>query len=161
MDERTATFVTCCLPPGKKHGITELHPDVVSYVSHATQQRLQNLVEKISETAQQKNFSYKVTRCSPEAAVLAVGLRLALPGSLFPHQASGAAQECFTELHFGGDATSLSPGWSQALCAPHGEGSPARVRVHTGVQPGLGMGQRWLARLWRLWSLCRCHPVLL
>ncbi|XP_054324060.1 transcription initiation factor TFIID subunit 4 isoform X1 [Pongo pygmaeus] len=44
---------------GKKHGITELHPDVVSYVSHATQQRLQNLVEKISETAQQKNFSYK------------------------------------------------------------------------------------------------------
>lgn len=51
-------------PSGKKHGITELHPDVVSYVSHATQQRLQNLVEKISETAQQKNFSYKVT-CSP------------------------------------------------------------------------------------------------
>ncbi|KAM8775821.1 LOW QUALITY PROTEIN: transcription initiation factor TFIID subunit 4 [Rhynchonycteris naso] len=44
---------------GKKHGITELHPDVVSYVSHATQQRLQNLVEKISETAQQKNFPYK------------------------------------------------------------------------------------------------------
>uniref|UniRef100_A0A8C5YVR0 TATA-box binding protein associated factor 4 n=1 Tax=Marmota marmota marmota TaxID=9994 RepID=A0A8C5YVR0_MARMA len=46
---------------GKKHGITELHPDVVSYVSHATQQRLQNLVEKISETAQQKNFSYKAS----------------------------------------------------------------------------------------------------
>ncbi|XP_058535662.1 transcription initiation factor TFIID subunit 4 [Ochotona princeps] len=44
---------------GKWHGITELHPDVVSYVSHATQQRLQNLVERISETAQQKNFSYK------------------------------------------------------------------------------------------------------
>lgn len=36
---------------------------MVSYVSHATQQRLQNLVEKISETAQQKNFSYKVTCC--------------------------------------------------------------------------------------------------
>ncbi|KAM9178235.1 transcription initiation factor TFIID subunit 4 [Mergus octosetaceus] len=44
---------------GKKHGITEIHPDVVSYVSHATQQRLQNLVEKLSETAQQKNISYK------------------------------------------------------------------------------------------------------
>ncbi|KAH0619222.1 hypothetical protein JD844_019041 [Phrynosoma platyrhinos] len=44
---------------GKKHGITEFHPDVVSYVSHATQQRLQNLVEKVSETAQQKNISYK------------------------------------------------------------------------------------------------------
>ncbi|XP_056404948.1 transcription initiation factor TFIID subunit 4 isoform X2 [Hyla sarda] len=44
---------------GKKHGITEIHPDVVSYVSHATQQRLQNIVEKISETAQQKNISHK------------------------------------------------------------------------------------------------------
>lgn len=46
---------------GKKHGITDIHPDVVSYVSHAAQQRLQNLVEKLSETAQQKNISYKVT----------------------------------------------------------------------------------------------------
>nr|XP_056700972.1 transcription initiation factor TFIID subunit 4 isoform X1 [Euleptes europaea] len=44
---------------GKKHGITEIHPDVVSYVSHATQQRLQNLVEKVSEMAQQRNISYK------------------------------------------------------------------------------------------------------
>ncbi|OXB78451.1 UNVERIFIED_CONTAM: hypothetical protein H355_007481 [Colinus virginianus] len=44
---------------GKKHGITEIHPEVVSYVSHATQQRLQNLVEKLSETAQQRNISYK------------------------------------------------------------------------------------------------------
>ncbi|XP_066443740.1 transcription initiation factor TFIID subunit 4 isoform X2 [Eleutherodactylus coqui] len=44
---------------GKKHGITEIHPDVVGYVSHATQQRLQNIVEKISETAQQKNISHK------------------------------------------------------------------------------------------------------
>ena len=81
-----------CLPPGKKHGITELHPDVVSYVSHATQQRLQNLVEKISETAQQKNFSYKVTRCRPEEAELAVNSGSVLPGSLFLHRARGAAQ---------------------------------------------------------------------
>ncbi|CAH2303172.1 transcription initiation factor TFIID subunit 4 [Pelobates cultripes] len=44
---------------GKKHGITEINPDVVGYVSHATQQRLQNIVEKISETAQQKNISHK------------------------------------------------------------------------------------------------------
>uniref|UniRef100_A0A4W3JDT1 TATA-box binding protein associated factor 4 n=1 Tax=Callorhinchus milii TaxID=7868 RepID=A0A4W3JDT1_CALMI len=43
----------------KKHGITEIHPDVVSFVSHATQQRLQTLVEKISEVAQQRNISYK------------------------------------------------------------------------------------------------------
>lgn len=53
--------LTAVLVTGKKHGITEIHPDVVSYVSHATQQRLQNLVEKLSETAQQKNISYKVT----------------------------------------------------------------------------------------------------
>lgn len=53
--------LTSVLIIGKKHGITEIHPDVVSYVSHATQQRLQNLVEKLSETAQQKNISYKVT----------------------------------------------------------------------------------------------------
>ncbi|XP_053309594.1 transcription initiation factor TFIID subunit 4 [Spea bombifrons] len=44
---------------GKKHGITEVHPDVVGYVSHATQQRLQNIMEKISEAAQQKNTSHK------------------------------------------------------------------------------------------------------
>ncbi|XP_067856452.1 transcription initiation factor TFIID subunit 4-like [Heptranchias perlo] len=44
---------------GKKHGITDVHPDVVNFVSHATQQRLQTLVEKISEVAQQRNISYK------------------------------------------------------------------------------------------------------
>lgn len=61
---------TCVLTVGKKHGITEIHPDVVSYVSHATQQRLQNLVEKLSETAQQRNISYKVTvfNCSNQMA---------------------------------------------------------------------------------------------
>ncbi|XP_055508104.1 transcription initiation factor TFIID subunit 4-like [Leucoraja erinacea] len=44
---------------GKKHGITDVHPDVVNFVSHATQQRLQTLVEKISEVAQQRNITYK------------------------------------------------------------------------------------------------------
>ncbi|XP_064420616.1 transcription initiation factor TFIID subunit 4 isoform X2 [Latimeria chalumnae] len=44
---------------GKKYGITEIHPDVVNYMSHATQHRLQNLVEKASEIAQQRNISYK------------------------------------------------------------------------------------------------------
>ncbi|XP_043946309.1 transcription initiation factor TFIID subunit 4 isoform X2 [Protopterus annectens] len=44
---------------GKKYGVTDINPDVINYVSHATQQRLQNLVEKISETAQQRNISYK------------------------------------------------------------------------------------------------------
>lgn len=76
--------------PGKKHGITELHPDVVSYVSHATQQRLQSLVEKISETAQQKNFSYKVTRGFP-----ALSSQSGVPGILLPtsrHRAGGCSE---------------------------------------------------------------------
>lgn len=44
---------------GRKCGISELGPDVINFVSHATQQRLQNLLEKVSEVAQQKNISLK------------------------------------------------------------------------------------------------------
>ncbi|XP_064154579.1 transcription initiation factor TFIID subunit 4-like isoform X1 [Anguilla rostrata] len=44
---------------GKEYGITELGPDVINFVSHATQQRLQNLLEKVSEAAQQKNCPFK------------------------------------------------------------------------------------------------------
>ncbi|KAI1892805.1 hypothetical protein AGOR_G00137300 [Albula goreensis] len=44
---------------GKRYGITELGPEVINFVSHATQQRLQNLLEKVSEVAQQKNSSFK------------------------------------------------------------------------------------------------------
>ncbi|XP_031421842.1 transcription initiation factor TFIID subunit 4 [Clupea harengus] len=44
---------------GRKYGITELGPDVINFVSHATQQRLQNLLEKVSEVSQQKNIYYK------------------------------------------------------------------------------------------------------
>lgn len=40
--------------------MTDLGPDVVSYVSHATQQKLQNLMEKVSQLAQQKNIGFKV-----------------------------------------------------------------------------------------------------
>lgn len=40
--------------------MTDLGPDVVSYVSHATQQKLQNLLEKVSQLAQQKNIGFKV-----------------------------------------------------------------------------------------------------
>lgn len=52
---------------------------MVSYVSHATQQRLQNLVEKVSETAQQKNFSYKVRRCFLSARSFRAGRDWPLP----------------------------------------------------------------------------------
>jgi len=40
--------------------VTELGVDLVAYVSHATQQRLQNLLEKVSQVAQHKNFIFKV-----------------------------------------------------------------------------------------------------
>uniref|UniRef100_A0A9R1SG08 TAF4A RNA polymerase II, TATA box binding protein (TBP)-associated factor n=2 Tax=Cyprinus carpio TaxID=7962 RepID=A0A9R1SG08_CYPCA len=44
---------------GRRFGVTELGPEVVNIVSHATQQRLQNLLEKVSLIAQQKNMTYK------------------------------------------------------------------------------------------------------
>ncbi len=40
--------------------MTDLGAEVVNYVSHATQQRLQNLLEKVSQVAQQKNGNFKV-----------------------------------------------------------------------------------------------------
>ncbi|KAL4648937.1 transcription initiation factor TFIID subunit 4 isoform X2 [Arapaima gigas] len=55
----TATLHRRLLDIGKKYGIMELGPEVVNLVSHATQQRLQDLLEKVSQVAQQKNFSYK------------------------------------------------------------------------------------------------------
>uniref|UniRef100_A0A3Q1EBD3 TAF4A RNA polymerase II, TATA box binding protein (TBP)-associated factor n=1 Tax=Acanthochromis polyacanthus TaxID=80966 RepID=A0A3Q1EBD3_9TELE len=42
-----------------RYGVTDLGVEVVNYVSHATQQRLQNLLEKVSEVAQQKNITFK------------------------------------------------------------------------------------------------------
>uniref|UniRef100_A0A1A8RMF7 TAF4 RNA polymerase II, TATA box binding protein (TBP)-associated factor, 135kDa n=2 Tax=Nothobranchius TaxID=28779 RepID=A0A1A8RMF7_9TELE len=44
---------------GKRFGVSELGTDVISYISHATKQRLQNLLEKASHVAQQKNRSFK------------------------------------------------------------------------------------------------------
>ncbi|XP_005172945.3 transcription initiation factor TFIID subunit 4 isoform X1 [Danio rerio] len=44
---------------GQRFGVTDLGPEVVNIVSHATQQRLQNLLEKVSLIAQQKNMTYK------------------------------------------------------------------------------------------------------
>lgn len=49
------------VPTGKKFGVSELGTDVINYISHATQQRLQNLLEKVSQVAQLKNQSFKVT----------------------------------------------------------------------------------------------------
>ncbi|XP_056885818.1 transcription initiation factor TFIID subunit 4 isoform X2 [Takifugu flavidus] len=45
---------------GRKYGVTDLGAEVVKYVSHATQQRLQNLLEKVSLVAQQRHISFKI-----------------------------------------------------------------------------------------------------
>ncbi|CAL8339547.1 unnamed protein product [Lota lota] len=55
----TAMLQSRMVEIGKKFGVTELGIDVVTYVSHATQQRLQNLLEKVTQVAQHKNFGFK------------------------------------------------------------------------------------------------------
>ena len=45
---------------GRKFGVCDLGQEVINYISHATKQRLQNLLEKVSEVAQQKNLTFKV-----------------------------------------------------------------------------------------------------
>ncbi|GAA6221820.1 transcription initiation factor TFIID subunit 4-like [Lates japonicus] len=58
-------FLSCALLQrrmleiGRRYGVTDLGAEVVNYVSHATQQRLQNLLEKVSQVAQQKNVNLK------------------------------------------------------------------------------------------------------
>lgn len=58
-------FLSCALLQrrmleiGRRHGVTDLGAEVVKLVSHATQQRLQNLLEKVTQVAQQKNISFK------------------------------------------------------------------------------------------------------
>ncbi|XP_051932417.1 transcription initiation factor TFIID subunit 4 isoform X2 [Hippocampus zosterae] len=58
-------FLSCAmlqrrmLEIGRRHGVTDLGPEVINYVSHATQQRLRDLLEKVSLVAQQKNGNFK------------------------------------------------------------------------------------------------------
>ncbi|MED6258144.1 transcription initiation factor TFIID subunit 4 [Ataeniobius toweri] len=47
---------------GMRYGVTDLGAEVVNYVSHATQQRLLNLLEKVSQVAQQKNVNFKCVK---------------------------------------------------------------------------------------------------
>ncbi|XP_055773232.1 transcription initiation factor TFIID subunit 4-like isoform X3 [Salvelinus fontinalis] len=55
----TSTLTRRILEIGKKFGVSDLGPEVVNYVSHASQTRLQNLLEKVSEVAQQRNINFK------------------------------------------------------------------------------------------------------
>ncbi|XP_019715318.1 transcription initiation factor TFIID subunit 4 isoform X2 [Hippocampus comes] len=58
-------FLSCAmlqrrmLEIGRRHGVTDLGPEVINYVSHATQQRLRDLLERVSLVAQQKNGNFK------------------------------------------------------------------------------------------------------
>ncbi|XP_059893585.1 transcription initiation factor TFIID subunit 4-like [Gadus macrocephalus] len=56
----TTTLLTRrVLEMGRKFGVFDLGQEVINYISHATKQRLQNLLEKVSEVAQQKNLTFK------------------------------------------------------------------------------------------------------
>ncbi|XP_074535311.1 transcription initiation factor TFIID subunit 4-like isoform X2 [Halichoeres trimaculatus] len=58
-------FLSCAvlqkrmLEIGRRWGVTDLGVEVVTFLSHATEQRLQNLLEKVSQVAQQKNTNFK------------------------------------------------------------------------------------------------------
>uniref|UniRef100_A0A3B4VKY2 TATA-box binding protein associated factor 4 n=1 Tax=Seriola dumerili TaxID=41447 RepID=A0A3B4VKY2_SERDU len=55
----TSSLTRRALEIGKKFGVSELGTDVINFISHATQHRLQNLLEKVSQVAQQKNLTFK------------------------------------------------------------------------------------------------------
>lgn len=60
---------------GRRFGVMELGGDVITYVSHATQQRIQNLVETVSQVAQQKNSSFKEEGCYEQSGDVRAQLR--------------------------------------------------------------------------------------
>lgn len=60
LSHSVCVFIHTPVVTGKKFGVSELGTDVINYISHATQQRLQNLLEKASQVAQQKNITFKV-----------------------------------------------------------------------------------------------------
>ncbi|XP_034393778.1 transcription initiation factor TFIID subunit 4-like isoform X2 [Cyclopterus lumpus] len=55
----TSLLTRRALEIGKKFGVGELGADVINFISHAAQQRLQSLLEKVSQVALQKNTAFK------------------------------------------------------------------------------------------------------
>ncbi|XP_063320289.1 transcription initiation factor TFIID subunit 4-like [Pelmatolapia mariae] len=55
----TSLLTRIVLDIGKKFSVSDLGTDVINYISHATQQRLQDILEKVSHVAQQKNLTFK------------------------------------------------------------------------------------------------------
>ncbi|XP_039699943.1 transcription initiation factor TFIID subunit 4B isoform X3 [Pteropus medius] len=53
---------------GKKHDITELNSDAVNLISHATQERLRGLLEKLTAIAQHRMTTYKVKEIIKETS---------------------------------------------------------------------------------------------
>uniref|UniRef100_A0A3Q2EIM9 Transcription initiation factor TFIID component TAF4 C-terminal domain-containing protein n=1 Tax=Cyprinodon variegatus TaxID=28743 RepID=A0A3Q2EIM9_CYPVA len=66
-----ATLQRRMLEIGMRYGVTELGAEVVNYISHATQQRLLNLLEKVSIVAQQRNVNFKDERYEQSSDVRA------------------------------------------------------------------------------------------
>uniref|UniRef100_A0A8C4RU03 TATA-box binding protein associated factor 4b n=1 Tax=Erpetoichthys calabaricus TaxID=27687 RepID=A0A8C4RU03_ERPCA len=56
---QTPTLQKKILELGMRHGIIEVNPDVLNLVSHATLERLRELVEKLTVIAQHRALSYK------------------------------------------------------------------------------------------------------
>ncbi|CAG04080.1 unnamed protein product [Tetraodon nigroviridis] len=82
---------------GKKFGVSELGADVISYISHATQNRLLNLLEKVSHVAQLKNHNLKVMVAGSNTRRSLVNLDLLdlchPDGSLSVHQEDGRHEQ--------------------------------------------------------------------
>ncbi|TNN43113.1 Transcription initiation factor TFIID subunit 4 [Liparis tanakae] len=55
----TSLLTRRALEIGKKFGVGELGADVINFISHAAQQRLRSLLEKVSQVALQKNTTFK------------------------------------------------------------------------------------------------------
>ncbi|XP_029291847.1 transcription initiation factor TFIID subunit 4-like [Cottoperca gobio] len=55
----TSLLTRRALEIGKKFGVGDLGADVINCISHAAQQRLQNLLERVSQVAQQRNTAFK------------------------------------------------------------------------------------------------------
>lgn len=58
LHQNTSWVSSACT--GKKHDITELSSEAVNLISHATQERLRGLLEKLTTIARHRMTAYKV-----------------------------------------------------------------------------------------------------
>lgn len=78
---------------GKRFGVGELGADVVRYISHAAQQRLQDLLEKVSHAAQLRSQILKVTPPPPADQSGPVAPSYDPDGSSLVHQEDGRHEQ--------------------------------------------------------------------